>query len=276
MGNFIRFLFSRTFVIQIVIALVLSAGIIYAAVKYLDTYTMHGVRTTVPDLSGYHYTEIDGIMREVELNPIISDSVFTPEEKPGMIINQNPVAHSEVKPGRKVYITVNTTVPPKVVMPELKDLTFRQARARVSTYGLKVDSVQYRAAECSGCVVDVLKDNKRLKQGVEIERGEGVVLVVGSGESHIKMNIPAMYKMKYDEVDEFLLGNGLNPGLKRFDETVKTAEDSGNAFVFKQIPEYDSAATINLGRSIDVYLTVDSTKLPQIELMPYDSLESAF
>lgn len=276
MGNFIRFLFSKTFVIQIIIALVLSAGIIYAAVKYLDTYTMHGVRTVVPDLNGYHYTEIEGIMREAELNPIISDSVFTPEEKPGMIISQNPAAFMEVKPGRKVYITVNTTVPPKVVMPELKDLTFRQARARVSTYGLKVDSVQYRPAECSGCVVDVLKEGKRLKQGVEIERGQGVVLVVGSGESHIKMNIPAMYEMKYDEIDEFLLGNGLNPGFKRFDETVKTAEDSGKAFVFKQIPQYDSAATINLGRSIDVYLTVDSTKLPQIELMPYDSLESAF
>lgn len=161
-------------------------------------------------------------------------------------------------------------------MPELKDLTFRQARARVSSYGLKVDSVQYRPAECAGCVVDVLRNGKRMKQGVEIERGKGVVLVVGSGESHIKINIPPMYEMKYDEVDEFLLGKGLNPGLKRFDETVKTTADSGNAFVFKQNPEYDADVTINLGRSIDLFFTIDSTKLPDFELMPYDTLEPAF
>ncbi len=276
MGNFIRFLFSKTFIIQIVIAIVLSAGIIYAGVKYLDTYTMHGVRTVVPDLSGYHYTEIEGIMSNEELVPVIFDSVFTPEEQPGSIISQNPVAFSEVKPGRKVYLTINTTVPPKVVMPGLKDLTYRQARARVHAFGLKVDSLQYRPAECSGCVVDVLKDGMRIERGVEIQRGEGVVLVVGSGESRIKIKVPALYEMKPDEAVEFLLKKGLNPGYKRFDETVQSAQDTANAFVFKQSPQYDSAATINLGRSIDLFFTVDSTKLPQFELMPYDTLEDAF
>lgn len=276
MVNFIRFLFSKAFIIQIVIAAILSVTLIYAAVKYLDTYTMHGVRITVPDLDGYHFTEIEGIMKEAELRPVISDSVFTPEKKPGIILGQHPAAYSEVKPGRKVYITVNTTVPPKVILPDLRDYTYRQAGSRIKSFGLKLDSVTYRPAECSGCVVDVLIDGERVGQGAEIARGQGVVLVVGSGESHVKIRVPYMYEMKYAEIDEFLLSKGLNPGRKRFDETVENKKDSANAFVYKQNPAYDSTASINLGRSVDVFLTLDSTKLPETELMISDTLETVY
>lgn len=276
MINFIRFLFSKAFIIQIVIAAILSVAIVYAAVKYLDVYTMHGVSVTVPDLSGYHFTEIEGIMNEAELRPVISDSVFTPEESPGMILSQHPAAFSEVKPGRKVYITVNTTVPPKVILPDLRDYTYRQAGSRIKSFGLKLDSVMYRPAECSGCVVDVLIDGERVGQGAEIVRGQGVVLVVGSGESHIKIRVPYMYEMKYAKIDEFLLSKGLNPGRKQFDETVENKKDSANAFVYKQSPAYDSTASINLGRSVDVFLTLDSTKLPETELMISDTLETVY
>jgi len=39
-----------------------------------------------------------------------------------------------------------------------------------------------------------------------------------------------------------------------------TAEDSTNARIIRQFPEYSSTAAINLGGSIDVWRTADSTK----------------
>ena len=47
-----------------------------------------------------------------------------------------------------------------------------------------------------------------------------------------------------------------------FDNTIKTGQDSADAFVFKQNPDFGADATLQLGSSIYLWLTVDSAKLP--------------
>ncbi len=41
----------------------------------------------------------------------------------------------------------------------------------------------------------------------------------------------------------------------------QTGKDSATAFVYKQNPEFSADATLQLGSSIYLWLTVDSTKL---------------
>ena len=60
----------------------------------------------------------------------------------GSVIIQDPVAGSHVKRYRKIYLTTVTVLPEKVLMPDLIDLSLRQATATLETYGLKLDQAE--------------------------------------------------------------------------------------------------------------------------------------
>jgi hypothetical protein len=54
----------------------------------------------------------------------------------------------------------------------------------------------------------------------------------------------------------------LNVGAVIYDSSIVDFEDSLFAFIWRQRPAYDEGTLINLGSTVDVWLTVDSTKLP--------------
>jgi len=256
-----------------VIAVVVAIAGIYGAVYWLGSYTLHGVAKSVPDLSGYHYTEVTDFVADKELVAIIADSVNDFNEPRGVVVDQHPRPNDLVKPGRKIYLTINATTIPKVALPELIDLTLRQARARLQSYGLKVDSLVYKPSECSRCVIGVMFNGERIQPGEEIEKGEGLTLVVGAGMSDETIPTPILIGMSKEEVELKLFDVGLTMGVVRYDETVTNSADSTSAKVFKQFPAAEEVQEINLGKSIDVILTTDSTKLTQPELTMQDTLQ---
>ena len=62
----------------------------------------------------------------------------------------------------------------------------------------------------------------------------------------------------------------LNFGLATYDESVKNEEDSLNAWVFRQNPDYDGFSRVNKGMEVFVWLTVDSTLLPVTDTIQVD------
>lgn len=255
-----------------VIAIVITVGGVFAAVKWLDSYTLHDVAISVPDLSGYHYTEVDAFLNDKELIAVIADSINDFEKPRGVVVDQHPLPEDLVKPGRKVYVTINALVPPDVSMPELTDLTLRQAKARLQSYGLGVDSLIYKPSECSRCIIAVLYKKDRIKAGTTIRKGDKVTLVVGAGPGDVLIPIPVLWGKPLEDVDNDLFAMGLTMGVVRYDSTVATAADSAKARVFKQLPEPGLDMQINLGSAIDVFLTADSTKIPDPELLQGDTL----
>ena len=55
----------------------------------------------------------------------------------------------------------------------------------------------------------------------------------------------------------------LNIGAIIYDEAIITQEDSLKAFVWKQNPPAEPEYLLNLGASIDVWLTLDETRLTE-------------
>ncbi len=270
--NFIRFLFSKTLLVNLTIAFAITVGGVFAAIKWLDSYTLHDVGISVPDLSGFHYTEVNAFLNDKELIAVIADSINDFEKPRGVVVDQHPLPEDLVKPGRKVYVTINALVPPEVSMPELTDLTLRQAKARLQSYGLGVDSLIYKPSECSRCIIAVLYGNERIKAGTTIRKGDKVRLIVGAGPGDVLIPIPVLWGKELEEVDNDLFAMGLTVGVVRYDSTVTNAVDSAQAKVFMQLPEPGADAQINLGSDIDVFLTADSTKIPDPELLESDSL----
>jgi beta-lactam-binding protein with PASTA domain len=89
-----------------------------------------------------------------------------------------------------------------------------------------------------------------------------VDLVLGRGLSSQRTTLPRLTGYTLEQARNEILSASLNLGAFVFDATVLTHDDSLNAFVFKQNPEYRSEATVQLGSAVYIWLTTDSLKMP--------------
>jgi hypothetical protein len=68
--------------------------------------------------------------------------------------------------------------------------------------------------------------------------------------------------MNLESAKNRILGASLALVTSIYDNTVLSGKDSAGAFVYKQNPDFSVDATIQLGSSIYLWLTVDSARLP--------------
>lgn len=244
---------------------------IFAVATFFKHYTKHDEFVEVPDFKGFHYTELDQYISDKNLRYSISDSVFHADQPRGVVLEQQPKAGSEVKPNRNIYVTINSVIPPSVVLPELRDYTVRQVVNKIPTYGLEIDSIIYKPAECDNCVIGVLFEGEEIEPGVHIEKGKSITLIVGEGIGTKRITIPYLYLLGFDAARDKINSLGFNMGFVEYDTTVHDIEDSTNAFVYYQSPSYDSSKTLRQGQAIDLILTLDSNNLKEIQLLESDT-----
>ena len=68
--------------------------------------------------------------------------------------------------------------------------------------------------------------------------------------------------MNLESAKNRILGASLNLGAFIYDNTINTSDDSLDALVYKQNPEFKDDATLQLGSAVYLWLSMDSTKLP--------------
>ncbi|MDX1283664.1 MAG: PASTA domain-containing protein, partial [Draconibacterium sp.] len=73
--------------------------------------------------------------------------------------------------------------------------------------------------------------------------------------------LPNLIGYTIEEAQKAITDAMLNPGVLIYDETVQTAEDSINAKIWRQRPNPVLTKQINLGSSIDMWITVDQQKI---------------
>jgi beta-lactam-binding protein with PASTA domain len=251
--------------------LLVVLGGIFGVSIFLEDYTKHDEFIEVPAFEGFHYSEIGAFISDKGLRFEITDSIFNPNEPKGIVLEQIPMAGDFVKPNRKVYLTINSVVPPSIVLPELRDITVRQVVSKIETYGLKVDSLIYKPAECDNCVIGVLHNGEEVLPGTRIEKGSSLSLVIGEGIGSEKLPIPYLYKHTLAEIRAALNSHGLNVGYYEFDTSIYSREDSINAFVFRQTPSYDTTKMVRQGQAFELFFTLDSNKVEGMELVIGDT-----
>lgn len=271
MINFFRFLFSKVFVINLLIALLLICGGVYATLSYLDDFTLHGQTQKVPKLKGEFWHDVDGLLADGDFSAVVADSIFLKEVEGGKIIDQDPVEGYEVKQGRKIYLTVSAYAPPQISMPDLNDMSLRQATTLLETFGLEVGELTYKPDVCANCILEQLYEGKEVHAGTSIPKGSVIDLVLGQGLSNELTNVPYLIEFTADLAADLLKAKYLNVGSLNYDQTVETADDSANALVYRQVPFYTVEPAIPMGSSVDLFLTADTNRIIHT-VNPSDSL----
>ena len=189
MKDLFSYLKSKTFFKHMAIAFVCLVVVLWALFKLLGVYTHHGETAEVPDFKGKSMAELDNFVKDKNVGFIIIDSVYSPDEKPGIVIKQDPEAKSMVKHNRIIYLYVTSTQAPQMAMPKLVDRSTRQAVFMIESYGLKLGKVTEIAADCKGCVLKQLYKGKEIVAGEAIQKGSKIDLTVGKMENDYSMPV---------------------------------------------------------------------------------------
>ena len=249
-GNLWDFFKSRAFWFSIAGILVLGGGSMYFLYNWLDSYTHHGESITVPDVRGMTEEKLVRFIEDKHLQYKIVDSLYEDGKEPGTVIEQDPKPDSKVKENRTIYLTVNSSRPPKVKMPNLIDVSYRQAEAILQTFGLRVGQTVYKPDLAKNAVLDQVYKNRTIDPGTEIYKGSAIDLVLGDGLGNAEVPVPNLISLTKGEALFVLKGSSLNIGTITFDPGVKNVE---SATVYRQIPPA-GGTTIKQGEAIDIFL----------------------
>ena len=182
MKDLFNYLKSKTFFKHLALATVSLVIVLWALFKLLGVYTHHGETAEVPDFKGKTIAELDNFVKDKNVGYTIIDSVYSPQEKPGIVIKQDPEAKSMVKHNRIIYLYVTGTQAPQMAMPKLVDRSTRQAVFMIESYGLKVGKITEIAGDCKGCVLKQYFNGKEIMPGDAIKKGSKIDLSVGKKE----------------------------------------------------------------------------------------------
>jgi len=112
--------------ITIAVLLTLLYGLMNFVV--MPWYTRHNTGISVPDVRGLLIEDAEDVLTDRGLDVRRVVSQYVPSFRRDAVVEQDPKPNSVVKPGRRVYLRVNSGSVPMVVVPTLYDLSIRQAR----------------------------------------------------------------------------------------------------------------------------------------------------
>lgn len=236
-----------------IIVLIISASVL------LRVVTKHGKTVTAPDFTNLTVAEAQELAHSSHVSVKVVDSVFVRRLSGGVVYRQLPKAGSKVKEGRSIFLTINSVVPRKVVMPNLYGYSVTEARSELQNRGLNMGYLNYVRDIATNTVLEQMVDGVEVKAGDLVVSGSTVDLTVAVASEDNRTEVPRVIGMKYVSAVDALHDKFLNVGTVRFDPDIRTYADSVNAVVYKQ---EGLGASRSLGSRIGLTLTLDTSKLP--------------
>lgn len=259
--SFAKFLTSRKFLINLLAAVLLAIILIFITTQGLKIYTRHGEAKPVPDFTGLTLDEAQQTARQHELEIEVIDSLYVNDAPPGAVVDQVPEKNHEVKTNRTIFVTINSSMPEMVSLPRLTDISFRQAQVLVENSGLEIGEISYQPSEYNDLVLNVQIDSVDIHPGKKLPKGASIDLVVGRTQGNMNTPLPDVTGLTIDQAEQALTDAMLNTGVFIYDESVLSKEDSLHAVVWRQRPSPKITGTVNLGSSVDLWVTVDELKI---------------
>jgi len=259
--SFFKYIFSKWLLINILLAVVVLVIGFFVTLGMLEHVTLHGETITVPDLKTYSLDEVDETLNELSLNyKVIDSSAYTPKFPKNSVIKQDPESGSAVKDGRVIYLTVNASSYSSMRVPYLIGKTNRQAVSYLKAIGFKVGKFEYRKDIGKNVVLDLKHNGQIIDTLTSLPKQSVIDLVLGTGYASRRTHLPYMLGFSLDKAKDKLVEVSLNLGKVSYDEEKK---EGVKYLVYKQYPEFKEGRKLDMGRTINLWLTSDTLKIPK-------------
>ena len=149
----------------------------------LMIYTKHNRYKEVPNLSGLNLDEAIDVLKKNRLKyEVLDSSKFFVEIPNYSIISQIPLEKELVKKNRKIYLNVNPRNFQKVSLPNVIQITKRNAESILTALGFQVLEYNYVDDIGKDMVLDVLYEGEKILPGQKIPMNSGLSLILGNGK----------------------------------------------------------------------------------------------
>ena len=173
---------SRFFWLNIIAMVGVVVLLITVTLYGVDSYTHHGEKITVPSVTGMYSSKAAQSLDEAGLAYEIVDSTYRKDMAPENVVEQSPTAGNFVKKGHIIYLTINQTKTPTIVLPDIADnASLRDAQAKLEALGIKTGPMELIPGE-KDWVYGVKYKGKKIFAGDRIPSSATVVLIVGNGD----------------------------------------------------------------------------------------------
>ena len=243
-----RFLKDKWFYISVAVMILLLVAAMEYTFKSLDKFTRHGQELIVPDMTGMNYDEAIEQYQDI-FTFILLDSIYVKDFPEGAVYQQNPAPGSKVKSGRNLYVLRTTIAPEIVMMPNLRNLSLRQAMVSLNAVGLKVDKLEFVEYFARNAVVEQKIKGEVVEPKTEVVKGSAITLVVGLGKGDITTNLPDLVGVNVIEAKNRINNASLNIGTEVFIDN----DDEEFLFVSKMDPDYAADKMVPLGSLVNVW-----------------------
>lgn len=171
----------------LIISVIALLGL-YAAYLSAALFTKHGRTLTVPGVENLTYTEAVEKLHAAGLKVDIRDSIYRDDLRPGIVIEQFPKARSVVKPGRKIFLYINSVHPKEVILDDdnhpseyaLKGESYRSALAKLEELGFK-NIKMVKVLGVSDRVVKIIANGRPVRKMQKVPVNVSIVVEVSDG-----------------------------------------------------------------------------------------------
>lgn len=204
---------SKTFYISL--GGFVTAGIILVLLMdfvIMPKYTNYNEGVTVPDVTKLSLEEAETLLTDYGLRFEVHDRRAHSAYPANYVIDQSPSPRQLVKPNRKVYLTVNTESTPQVEVPNVVNLSYRNARLQLENSGLTIGSTSYESNRFKNTIL-----RQSVAPGDTVDRGTAVNLVVSDGLGTRMVDVPDLKGLSLSEAQQQIMRAGLRVGEFRFE-----------------------------------------------------------
>lgn len=245
--KFFNFLTQKKFYINLVIVIALTLLMMWACLSMLGNYTRHGEELVVPDFTGENYYDVIERYSD-DFRFVLNDSIYSNDAEGGTIVQQDPQPGSHVKQGRRIYYVIVAETPETISMPNLRNLSLRQALVLLRKYGLEINNLDYVEYFAQNAVIEQYIDTMVVSPGTQILKKSKINLKVGKGENPVTV-LPNLVGMYYKDVRDALASASLNVGRESFGSD----DDRKYMRVYRTEPSFEHELMIPLGTKVNIW-----------------------
>lgn len=222
------------------IAVGLVAFVLLLNFAIMPLWTRHDAAVAVPSVSGMTAVEAEATLERAGLNAAPDRTPYNPNIEADVVVEQNPEAGTEVKPGRRIYFYVNESPKQLVVVPDVVSLSEGVARPRITEAKLVV----------AGTEIDSVRtpfENTVTRQvpnaGSQVRQGTRMTLWLSPGVGTRRVRVPDVTGRSPDEARARLRQAGL---------WVDSPRATGSEVLWQ---DPDRGETLKEGEEVRIYTT---------------------
>ncbi len=184
--DFFKFLISKTFLKNLIAAIILTFLLVFALKLYLNSYTNHNDYHLVPELKGKSIEQANKILKDRKMKMVIIDTLeYNPDYPKFSVVEQEPRKGDKVKLGRKIYVKINNGAYSNISFPNILGKTERQAKTLLKTSGLRIGKITKRPYFAE-IVLKAIHQKDTLKAGMPIPKTSKIDLIIGDGKTSVE------------------------------------------------------------------------------------------